>query len=55
MLTQGQKLKVRYEIEDKRVTVYTELERGGLVFTVKDQDNLSIQIGGMEIPLTRIP
>jgi hypothetical protein len=54
MISQGQRIKVRYEIEDQRVTVYTELEGGGMVFNVKDHDNLTMQIGGMEIPLTRV-
>lgn len=53
MISNGAKVKVRYEVEDKRVTVYPEGSSAGMIIEVIDNDTLSMNMGLMEIKLTR--
>ena len=53
MEANGQKTKVRYEIEDKRVTVYPQDQGAGMIVNVIDHDTLSINTGLVEIKLKR--
>lgn len=53
MISNGQKVKVRYEVEDQTVTVYAENASVGLIFTVIDSDTVSINSGFMDVKLKR--
>jgi hypothetical protein len=53
MVTNGQKVNVRYEVEDKRVTIYPQGESKGMVVNVIDHDTLSIDTGLVEVKLKR--
>ena len=55
MTSNGQKVAVRYEIGDKRVTVYADGEAVGTVFNVIDKDTLSIDTGFIEMKIKRVP
>jgi hypothetical protein len=54
MVTNGQKVNVRYEVEDKRVTVYPQGDGAGMVVNVIDHDNLSIETGLVSVKLRRV-
>lgn len=45
MTTNGVKVKVRYEITDKTVTVYPQDQGVGLIFQVIDADTMSVNMG----------
>jgi hypothetical protein len=53
MVTNGQKVNVRYELEDKRVTVYAQGQDSGMVVNVIDSDTLTIDTGLVEVKLKR--
>jgi len=53
MITGGQKVKVRYEVEDKRVTIYSEGAGAGLIIDVIDHDTLSMDMGLTRFKLIR--
>lgn len=53
MISSGQKVKVRYEMEEKRVTVYPEGADVGLIVNIIDPDTLSLNMGMMDVKLTR--
>jgi len=55
MTSNGRKVAVRYDIEDKRVTVYADGEAGGTVFNVIDKDTLSIDTGFIDMKIKRVP
>ena len=53
MVSNGQKVNVRYEVGDKRVTVYPQGQGVGMVVNVIDHDNLSIETGLVSVRLKR--
>jgi hypothetical protein len=53
MTSNGSKVKVRYEVTDKAVTVYPQGQDVGLIFSVIDANTISLNMG-MEIQLKRI-
>jgi hypothetical protein len=53
MVTNGQKVNVRYEVEDKRVTVYPQGQGSGMVVNVIDNDTLTIETGLVNVKLQR--
>jgi hypothetical protein len=54
MVSNGQKVDVRYEVEDTRVTVYAQGQSNGTVFNVIDHDTLSVNTGMAELKLKRV-
>lgn len=53
MTNNGQKAKVRYEVNDKTVTVYPEGSAIGLVFTIVDNDTMRMSTGFVDVELKR--
>lgn len=53
MISDGQKTKVRYEVNDKSVTVYPEGSAAGLIFTIVDNDTMQLRTGFVDVELKR--
>jgi hypothetical protein len=53
MVTNGQKVNVRYEVEGTRVTVYPQGAGAGMVVNVIDNDTLTLDAGLVEVKLKR--
>jgi len=54
MTSNGKKVRVRYEVEDQRVTVYHSDSLAGSVFYLIDKDTVSVNSGMMEVRLNRV-
>lgn len=53
MKSDGRSVKVRYQIEGKRVIVYAEGESEGMIIKVIDKDTIALDVGSMEVQLVR--
>lgn len=53
MANNGQKTKVRYEVNDKTVSVYPEGSPVGLVFTIVDANTMRLNTGFVDVELKR--
>ena len=53
MKSDGRSVKVRYQVEGKRVIVYAEGESEGMIIKVIDKDTIALDVGSMEVQLVR--